>query len=92
MIKRKNYILQYIRYIQCIVERVVLKAAFIHKMDVVDSHIKDLKIRESDCKAARITKSDFSESKWKNSDLTNVQIDDCKIEGLRINGYLIVFN
>ncbi|MGK0387415.1 MAG: hypothetical protein ACI94Y_000141 [Maribacter sp.] len=90
MNKKKNYnILEPVKYIQCIVKKVIIKMALFHKIEIVESEIKELKIKDSDCREARITKSDFSRSVWKSSNLLGVQIQDCNIEGLRIDGHLV---
>ena len=90
MNKKKNYnILEPIKYIQCIIEKVIMKMALFHKVEIVESEIKELKIKDTICKEAKITKSDFSRSVWKSSNLSGVQIQNCNIEGLRINGHLV---
>lgn len=87
--KKKNYILETFKYVQCIVGKVMIKTALIHKAELVESEIKELRIKHSECPNARITKSNFENSKWKGVNLTDVHMENCKIKGLRINGYLI---
>lgn len=87
--KKKNYVLESFKYVQCIIGKVMMKTALIHKAEIVDSEIKELKIKDTECANAKIIKSNFTDSTWKGVNLSNVNMENCKIEGLRINGHLI---
>ena len=89
MNKKKNYVLESFKYVQCIIGKVMIKTALIHKVELVQSEIKELRIKDSECPNAKITKSNFKNSMWKGVNLSDAHMENCKIGGLRINGYLI---
>jgi uncharacterized protein YjbI with pentapeptide repeats len=85
--KRKNFILEAIKFSFCIIQRLGYQACIIRGMDIEGSDLHGVNVKDSTCQYAKVQDSDFSRGSWKGVDLSRTEMRDCKIDGLRINGY-----
>ena len=89
MERRRNYIFNILEYIQCIVDNIQINDSLFHKISLKRSEARKMSIKSFECFNMKVSQSNLSFSTWKKVNLNHVEMKDCQIEGLKINGYLI---